>query len=69
MLLHLIGVDVSLLSFSKVLADFVVLLEWSHSLSVYLIGLTFYCDGDFLYLWVGKLTHVSKVWLFSFNQI
>ena len=67
-LLHLIGIVATLLPFSKILADLVVLLEQSRALSIQLIGLAFNNDRDFLYLCIVELDPVSSIQQFSFKK-
>ena len=61
MFLHLIGTCVLLPPFSKVLTDFVVLLEQSQALGIWMIRATFYDDGGFLNLWVVNLLLMSRL--------
>ena len=68
MLLHPIGVVVLLLPFGEILANLLVLLKQLHSLSIQLIRLAFYDDGDLLHFWVVELARVSFVWLFHSEQ-
>ena len=61
MLLNFISIILSLLSFSEIFTNLIILLKQPHSLSVQLIWLALHNDRDFLYFGIVKLACVSCV--------